>query len=97
MADNSGGGIFDFLPVSTQTDAYEAHVATPTEIDFGALAHAYGLHHLEVASVAELRAALGHGLASEATQLIHVRTSRAENVELHRAVWDAVGAALGAA
>ena len=59
--------------------------------------HAYGLHHLEVSDVDELRAAVAHGLASEATQLIHVRTSRAENVELHRAVWSEVGAALGGA
>ena len=97
LADNGGGGIFDFLPVATQTDAFEAHVATPTQLDFGALAAAYGLHHLEVATLEELRAALAHGIGSDGTQLIHVRTSRAENVELHRAVWSAVGAELARA
>ena len=75
LIDNGGGGIFDFLPVATQTDAFEAHVATPTEIDVAALAAAYGLHHLQVGTLAELRAALDHGLSSDGTQLIHVRTS----------------------
>jgi 2-succinyl-5-enolpyruvyl-6-hydroxy-3-cyclohexene-1-carboxylate synthase len=30
LVDNAGGGIFDFLPVASQTDAFEEHVATPT-------------------------------------------------------------------
>ena len=30
LVDNAGGGIFDFLPVATQIDAFEEHVATPT-------------------------------------------------------------------
>ncbi len=95
LVDNGGGGIFDFLPVATQTDAFEAHVATPTTIDFAGVAQAFGLHHLEVATLEEFRAALEHGLTSDGTQLIHVRSSRSENVELHRKVWDAVGSALG--
>ena len=97
LIDNGGGGIFDFLPVATQTDAFEAHVATPTGIDVAGASQAFGLHHLEVATLPELRAALDHGLSSDGTQLIHVRTQRAANVALHRDVWALVGAALGEA
>jgi 2-succinyl-5-enolpyruvyl-6-hydroxy-3-cyclohexene-1-carboxylate synthase len=95
LIDNGGGGIFDFLAVSTQHDAYEAHVATPTGLDVAGVAQAFGLHRLEVEDVAGLRAALEYGLGSDGTQLLHVRTRRPENVALHRRVWDAVGAALG--
>ena len=95
LVDNGGGGIFDFLPVATQSDAFEAHVATPTGIDHAPLATAYGLHHLEVATLDEFRAALDHGLSSDGTQLIHVRTERQRNVALHREVWRAVEAVLG--
>jgi 2-succinyl-5-enolpyruvyl-6-hydroxy-3-cyclohexene-1-carboxylate synthase len=94
LVDNGGGGIFDFLPVATQTDAFEAHVATPAGIDVASLCAAYGLHHLAVSTLDELRAALDHGISSDGTQLIHVRTERAVNVALHRATWDTVAAAL---
>ncbi len=95
LIDNDGGGIFDFLPVATQTDAFEGHVLTPTGLDVAGLAQAYGLHLLQAGDLAELRAALDYGLSSEGTQLIHVRTVRSENVALHRRVWEAVGRSLG--
>jgi 2-succinyl-5-enolpyruvyl-6-hydroxy-3-cyclohexene-1-carboxylate synthase len=90
LVDNGGGGIFDFLPVSTQRDAYEHHVATPTGLDFAHAAALFGLHHLPVDDLAGLRAAVDHGLASAGTTLVHVRTDRAANVALHRRVWEAV-------
>lgn len=96
LIDNAGGGIFDFLPVATQRDVYETHVATPTDLDVAGVATAFGLHHLEVSDLDELRGAVEHGITSEGTTLVHVRTDRARNVELHRAVWVAVGAALAA-
>ncbi|HWV85892.1 MAG TPA: 2-succinyl-5-enolpyruvyl-6-hydroxy-3-cyclohexene-1-carboxylic-acid synthase [Capillimicrobium sp.] len=91
VLDNGGGGIFDFLPVATQADAYEAHVATPPGLDPERIAALYGLAYAPAATVAELRDAVGAGGA----RLIHVRTDRAGNVALHRRVWDAVAAAIG--
>jgi 2-succinyl-5-enolpyruvyl-6-hydroxy-3-cyclohexene-1-carboxylate synthase len=37
--DNGGGGIFDFLPVAEHADPalYEEHIATPMDVDLGAL------------------------------------------------------------
>ena len=90
LVDNGGGGIFDFLEVSTQADVFEHHVATPTGLDVAAAAEAFGLHHLLVDDLAGLRAAVDHGLDSAGTTLVHVRTDRAANVALHRRVWDAV-------
>jgi 2-succinyl-5-enolpyruvyl-6-hydroxy-3-cyclohexene-1-carboxylate synthase len=90
LLDNAGGGIFDFLPVAREGDAYERHVATPHGLDFAHAAALYGLAYQPVATAAELHAALG----GEGTALIHVRTDRAENVALHRRVWEAVRAAV---
>ena len=88
LVDNGGGGIFDFLPVSTQTDAYEHHVATPTGLDPERVAALFGLTHEPVSDLGAIREAPG--------TMLHVRTDRAENVALHRAVWDAVSERLGA-
>jgi 2-succinyl-5-enolpyruvyl-6-hydroxy-3-cyclohexene-1-carboxylate synthase len=88
LVDNAGGGIFDFLPVSTQRDAYEEHVATPTGLDAQRVAALFGLTYEPVAGLDAIREAPG--------TLLHVRTDRAGNVALHRRVWDEVAARLTA-
>jgi 2-succinyl-5-enolpyruvyl-6-hydroxy-3-cyclohexene-1-carboxylate synthase len=93
LVDNGGGAIFDFLPVATQGDVFERHVATPTGLDVEALAALAGARHVAVDSIAALRAGLEDAGAS-GTTILHLRTDRARNVELHRCVWAAVGDAL---
>ncbi len=90
LLDNGGGGIFDFLPIATQRDAFEEHVATPTGLDFARAAHLYGFAHRAVAARDELAAALHE----PGRAIVHVRSDRAANVALHRAVWERVSAAL---
>ena len=43
VVNNDGGGIFHFLPVSGESDAFEEHVATPHGLDFAKAAALYGL------------------------------------------------------
>jgi 2-succinyl-5-enolpyruvyl-6-hydroxy-3-cyclohexene-1-carboxylate synthase len=105
LLDNDGGGIFDFLPVSDASiarapalaaepdgeDLYTYHIATPTGLDFAQAAALYGLEHQLVSSPGELREALEQALSPQAgSTLVHVRSERAANVELHRRVWRAV-------
>jgi 2-succinyl-5-enolpyruvyl-6-hydroxy-3-cyclohexene-1-carboxylate synthase len=94
LVDNGGGGIFDFLPVATQRDAFEEHVATPTGLDFARVAELFGLGYVAPGSTEELRAALAAAAGAGRTTLVHVRTDRARNVALHREVWEAVAAAV---
>ena len=97
LVDNGGGGIFDFLPVATQTDAFEEHVATPTGLDFERAAALFGLAYAAPGTVSELRAALEGARTTPGTTLLHARTDRAANVALHRRVWAAVARAVRAA
>lgn len=100
LIDNDGGGIFDFLPVadtlaSDDHDIYTRHIATPTGLDFAHAATLYGLEHVRVHTVGELRGALEHSLEPDAaSSIVHVRSERSSNVEMHRRVWRAVSAAL---
>ncbi|MCW2968823.1 MAG: menD, partial [Solirubrobacteraceae bacterium] len=89
--DNGGGGIFDFLPVASQADVFEEHVATPTGLEIEKAAALYGARHVPVASLDELRAGLED---ADGTTILHVRGDRAANVALHRRVWAAVAEAL---
>ena len=90
LLDNRGGGIFDFLPVSTQTDAYEEHVATPTGLDAERIAALFGLAYAKPPDRSGFAAAVRDGLAGRGTTLVHIETDRAENVALHRRVGEAV-------
>ena len=90
VVDNGGGGIFDFLEVSTQRDAFEEHVATPTGLDPAHVATLYGLRHVQPRDVASFRAELEAGMASDEVTLIEVRSDRAANVKLHKRVSEAV-------
>jgi 2-succinyl-5-enolpyruvyl-6-hydroxy-3-cyclohexene-1-carboxylate synthase len=96
LVDNAGGGIFDFLPVAGQRDAFEEHVATPPGLDWEQAAALFGCAYEAVGGLAALRAALGRAVGAGQTTIVHVRTDRAANVALHRAVWDAVTARLRA-
>lgn len=94
LLDNDGGGIFDFLPVSGERDAYEAHVLTPTGLDPEKVAELYGLAYQPIPDLPAFRLALEAALQYGGTALLHVRTDRAANVALHREVWSAVRDAL---
>ena len=86
--DNAGGGIFDFLAVSREGAAYEEHVLTPTGLDVARAAALYDARYVAADDLATLRAALD--APPDGTTIVHVRTERAENVALHRAVWEAI-------
>jgi 2-succinyl-5-enolpyruvyl-6-hydroxy-3-cyclohexene-1-carboxylate synthase len=90
LIDNDGGGIFDFLPVAGEGREFVDHVATPHGLDFAHAAALYGCAWERAADVDGFRDALRRALAAERTTIVCVRTDRAENVELHRRVWEAV-------
>jgi 2-succinyl-5-enolpyruvyl-6-hydroxy-3-cyclohexene-1-carboxylate synthase len=76
-------------------DIYTHHIATPTGLDFAAVAALYGLAHQLVASTSELRAALERAFSPDAgSTIVQVQSNRRRNVELHRHVWDAVSTAV---
>jgi 2-succinyl-5-enolpyruvyl-6-hydroxy-3-cyclohexene-1-carboxylate synthase len=94
VADNDGGGIFEFLPPARLRDVFEEIFATPIGLDLRRVAELYGLEHTLVTDVGALQPALAAALAADGSQLVQVKFSRAASVAGHRAAWDAVAAAL---
>jgi 2-succinyl-5-enolpyruvyl-6-hydroxy-3-cyclohexene-1-carboxylate synthase len=94
LLNNDGGGIFHFLPVAGETDAFEEHVVTPHGLDFSRAASLYGCGFERAQTVDGLRAAVETSIADNATTIIEVRTDRQENLALHRRVAEAALAAL---
>ena len=94
LLNNDGGGIFHFLPVAGETDAFEEHVATPHGLDFAHAAALYGCAFERPQTLAELRSAVEHSVAGAGTTIIEVRTDRVENLALHRRAANAALAAI---
>jgi 2-succinyl-5-enolpyruvyl-6-hydroxy-3-cyclohexene-1-carboxylate synthase len=90
LLNNDGGGIFEFLPVSGEGDAYVEHVATPHGRDFAHATALYGCGHVVAETLADFRQALKDALATDRTTVVEVRTDRAENLALHRRIAAAI-------
>ena len=84
LLNNDGGGIFHFLPVAGERDAFESHVATPHGLEFEHAAALYGCGYALADDVESLRAAVERSLRARPRTIIEVRTDRAENLALHR-------------
>ncbi len=94
VVDNSGGGIFHFLPQAEAMPAeeFEALMGTPSGLDIAAAAELYGLS----AEVPRTAAELERALAGD-TPVVVVATDRARNVELHRRLAELAADAASAA
>ncbi len=86
LLNNDGGGIFHFLPVAGETDAFEEHVATPHGLDFAHAARLYACAYERPLTPLELQNAVERSVAAERTTIIEVRTDREQNLELHRRI-----------
>jgi 2-succinyl-5-enolpyruvyl-6-hydroxy-3-cyclohexene-1-carboxylate synthase len=93
LLDNDGGGIFHFLPASSEGPDFVEHIATPHGLDFAHAAALYGCGWERAADVDAFRTALTRALAAERTTIICIRTDREENVALHARIWESVRAA----
>jgi 2-succinyl-5-enolpyruvyl-6-hydroxy-3-cyclohexene-1-carboxylate synthase len=90
VVDNDGGGIFSMLP-QAGVDGFERVFGTPHGVDLGADAAAVGLQLRSATTSAELAAALE---PRPGLRIVRVRTDRTATAALHRALQEAVTAAL---
>jgi 2-succinyl-5-enolpyruvyl-6-hydroxy-3-cyclohexene-1-carboxylate synthase len=85
---NDGGGIFNFLPISDDGEAFTTHIATPHGLGFEHAAALYGLDYAQPATTGQLQAALRTSIGSGRTTIIEIRTDRVQNLALHRRLAD---------
>jgi 2-succinyl-5-enolpyruvyl-6-hydroxy-3-cyclohexene-1-carboxylate synthase len=90
VLNNDGGGIFHFLPVAGQADAFEEHVATPHGLEFERAAALFGCAYERPGDVDALRSTVTRAMREPGVTLIEVHTDRTANLELHRRIADSV-------
>lgn len=94
VVNNDGGGIFHFLPIADRTPHFEALFGTPHGVDLASVADLSGAKLHRPTTLSDLPTTLEYCLAG-GLHLIEVRTSRRENVDAHRALFDTLSGAVG--
>ncbi|MCY3785479.1 MAG: 2-succinyl-5-enolpyruvyl-6-hydroxy-3-cyclohexene-1-carboxylic-acid synthase [bacterium] len=99
VANNDGGGIFSFLPIAATIPraTFERYFLTPHGTEWSAVLAGLGIRHRRVGDRAELREALDAATKTAGVDVIEVPVDSAANVAQHRAVEQAVRAALAGA
>lgn len=95
VLNNDGGGIFSFLPVSSQRQFFEPYFGTPQGVGFEPAARMFGLGYERPGTTGEFVESYLRACARGSSTLIEVRTERGENVALHRRLIEEVGALVG--
>ncbi|MFJ7827161.1 2-succinyl-5-enolpyruvyl-6-hydroxy-3-cyclohexene-1-carboxylic-acid synthase [Psychrobacillus sp. NPDC096623] len=86
VMNNDGGGIFSYLPQSTETNYFEHLFGTPTGLEFSHIAAMYNAQYNAVHTKEDFKEALA-GEKSKDIRLIEVFTNRQVNTETHRKLW----------
>lgn len=94
VANNSGGGIFSFLPVagSIGPDVVDTAFTTPQSHDIGALCAGAGVRHDLLTDSGSVKRALAE--RTTAVRVHELPVDRAASVDQHRRIVDAVASAL---
>ncbi len=90
LVNNGGGGIFSFLPIADYKDVFEPFFATPHNLSFEQSARQFGVEYMQANTPVDLEQALNTSPAKGPHRIIEVRTSRADNIQLHKTLQQAL-------
>jgi len=96
VLNNGGGGIFQFLPIARHPDLLDPWFTAPHDVELSGIQQLFGIPCHRPATAAEFTAVYREACASGASAVIEVRTDRVENLAAHRALGEAIVAAVEA-
>lgn len=89
IMNNDGGGIFSYLPQSTETNYFEHLFGTPTGLQFSHIANMYDAQYDAVHSKEAFQQALKQPKTKD-IRILEVFTDRQVNLNMHRKLWAAI-------
>lgn len=89
VMNNDGGGIFSYLPQSTEETYFEKLFGTPTGLTFDSIATMYEAEYFAVESKEDFTKALTTPKQKD-LRIIEVKTNRQQNVLKHRQLWNGI-------
>lgn len=90
VMNNNGGGIFSYLPQASEEKHFEQLFGTPADLNFAHAAKLYGAAYEKVADLDSLDKSMAKAETAKGPLIIEAITDRAENVIVHRRLWEKV-------
>ena len=85
IINNSGGGIFSFLPISESgLENFQQYWTTDTGLDFEKAAGLYNCRYFRAENIMEIENAIQEAFQLKGVKIIEVRTDINQNVKVHR-------------
>lgn len=81
---NSGGGIFSFLPIAQHTDVFEPYFGTQQHFSIAHAAAMAGLDYAQPRNYSEFTNIYRRAVQQRKSTVVEVQTERAHNLALHR-------------
>ncbi|MGE6259443.1 2-succinyl-5-enolpyruvyl-6-hydroxy-3-cyclohexene-1-carboxylic-acid synthase [Heyndrickxia sporothermodurans] len=92
VINNNGGGIFSFLPQTSEPKHFEALFGTPTDLEFSKAVEMYNGNYKKVETWNDFHRSIEKAIERKGLNVIEVPTNREKNVEVHRKMWTQVSA-----
>ncbi len=93
---NSGGGIFSFLPIAQHTDVFEPYFGTPQQFSIAHAAAFAGLAYAQPQSPREFSDVYTTAVQQQKSIVIEVQTHRQSNIAQHRELQALIAADISA-
>lgn len=93
LINNSGGGIFEHLPVAQFNPPFEVYFATPQSVDFAKLCAAHQVEHISVRDLAHLGELVAH-LPVKGIRVLEITTDRKRDAAFRRKLFTQAAAKL---
>ena len=93
ILNNSGGGIFRYLPIAQHADVYSPYFDTPHSLRFGPVCRGFGLPYELATDTAGFSRAYAAALAARGPSVVEVITDKEANLRARDAMCEAARAA----
>jgi len=90
VVNNSGGGIFSFLPIKQHNQVFNPWFSTPHDFSFESAAEMFKVRYDNPKTCGEFRTIYRDAQASGVHHLIEINTDQEENLQLHRSLQEAI-------
>ncbi|NQV16352.1 2-succinyl-5-enolpyruvyl-6-hydroxy-3-cyclohexene-1-carboxylic-acid synthase [bacterium] len=90
LINNDGGGIFNFLPVRSETDIFEPFFGTPHGRTFEKVSAMFDLAYANPGDLDEFQSSYSRAIRSDHSSIIEIRTDRYKNLALHQQIFAAL-------
>ncbi|MBI2810841.1 MAG: hypothetical protein HYX67_08445 [Candidatus Melainabacteria bacterium] len=97
VVNNSGGGIFSFLPIAERKEAFEELFAASHDHTFASAAELFGIPYFHPQTPAEFGDLLFHQKKNPHSCIIEITTDRTANVHVHEQIIASLGTCLNSA